>query len=224
MKSKELNELYKIRFARDQLKRKNEIWVVITTFLQKFIKDTDFVIDVGCGYGEFINNIRAGRKIAIDLNAESKSFIGKGTFFKLDAGLKDLKKLKYIRNQVDVVFTSNFLEHLPSKKHLDNFLVDIWDTLKPGGKYIILGPNIRYVPHMYWDYYDHHIPLSHLSLSEALRLKGFKIQLCVDRFLPFTINGRLPTHPFFVSIYLKNPWIWKILGKQFLIVAEKPNN
>ncbi|CAM8460855.1 AdoMet_MTases domain containing protein [Candidatus Methylopumilus universalis] len=224
MKSNELNELYKIRFARDQLKRKNDIWVVITTFLQKFIKDTDFVIDVGCGYGEFINNIRAGRKIAIDLNEDSKRFINKDIFFKSGISLKDLNKRQDIRNQVDIVFTSNFLEHLPSKKNLDCFLTDVFITLKPGGKYIVLGPNIRYVPHMYWDYYDHHIPLSHLSLCEALRLRGFKIQLCIDRFLPFTINGKLPTHPFLVSVYLNNPWAWKILGKQFFIVAEKPNN
>ena len=223
MKSNELNELYKIRFARNQLKRKNDIWVIITSFLQQFIKSTDFVIDVGCGYGEFINNISAGRKIAIDLNRESKRFINKGIFFKSGGGLKDLNKLKDIRSKVDIVFTSNFLEHLPSKKHLDDFLGEIFNSLKPGGKYIVIGPNIRYVPHMYWDYYDHHIPLSHLSLSEALRLRGFKIQLCIDRFLPFTINGKLPTHPFFVSIYLKNPWAWKILGKQFFIVAEKPN-
>ena len=84
-------------------------------------------------------------------------------------------------SKADIVFTSNFLEHLPSKKKLDSFLTDVFITLKPGGKYIILGPNIRYVPHMYWDYYDHHIPLSHLSLCEALRLRGFKIQLCIKR-------------------------------------------
>jgi hypothetical protein len=64
--------------------------------------------------------------------------------------------------------------------------------------------------------------LTHLSLSEALELKGFDIQICIDRFLPFTTQGALPTHPWLVWIYLKLPVAWKYFGKQFFIVAQKP--
>ncbi|MNN48056.1 hypothetical protein D3C81_1625100 [compost metagenome] len=95
-------------------------------------------------------------------------------------------------------------------------------TLNPGGHYLILGPNLRYVPGEYWDFYDHHLGLTHLSLAEALKLSGFQVTTIIDRFLPYTTQGKLPTHPALVQIYLKCPWAWPLLGKQFFLVAQKP--
>jgi SAM-dependent methyltransferase len=215
-----LSELYKIRFAAEQLPRKDAVWKMICNeFLQRFIKPSDTVVDVACGYGEFLNNISAARKIAVDLNQDARKFLDTGTeYYHCEAtGLGSV-----VAGGADAVFTSNFLEHLPDKKTLDAFLDQVLVALKPGGKYIILGPNLRYLPGQYWDFYDHHVGLTHLSLSEALRLKGFKIELCIDRFLPFTTQGALPTHPWLVWAYLKLPLAWKVLGKQFFIVAQKP--
>ena len=121
-----------------------------------------------------------------------------------------------------MIFTSNFLEHLPDKKVLDELLDQVMIALKPGGKFLILGPNLRYLPGEYWDFYDHHLGLTHLSLSEALQLRGFNIDQCIDRFLPYTTKGSLPTHPWLVALYLKIPLAWKFLGKQFFIVASRP--
>lgn len=220
MNSNELSELYKIRFAQEELSRKNAIWQVICQdFLQCYIKQSDTVVDVACGYGEFLNNISANKKIAVDLNADARKFLSKNVEFHL-CKATDLGSV--IEGKADAVFTSNFLEHLPDKSTLDIFLDQVIVALKPGGKYLILGPNLRYLPGQYWDFYDHHLGLTHLSLSEALKLKGFKIQLCIDRFLPFTTQGSLPTHPWLVKFYLKVPFAWKFLGKQFFIVAEKP--
>jgi hypothetical protein len=73
IKSNELSDLYKNRFSKAVLPRKNAIWKIIcTNFLQKYIDNDATVIDVACGYGEFLNNISAGRKIAIDLNPDAK--------------------------------------------------------------------------------------------------------------------------------------------------------
>lgn len=220
MNSNELSELYKIRFAQNQLPRKYAIWQVICRdFLQRFIKTSDTVVDVACGYGEFLNNISATKKIAVDLNADALKFLNSDIEFHQCEATK-LGSL--IAGGADVIFTSNFLEHLPDKRTLDVFLDQVMTALKPGGKYLILGPNLRYLPGQYWDFYDHHLGLTHLSLSEALQLKGFNIQVCIDRFLPFTTQGALPTHPGLVWAYLKMPFAWKIFGKQFFIVAQKP--
>jgi SAM-dependent methyltransferase len=127
-----------------------------------------------------------------------------------------------VSNYADVIFMSNFLEHLPDKKTLDELLDQCMIALKPGGKLIILGPNLRYLPGEYWDFYDHHLGLTHLSLSEALQLKGFIVKKCIDKFLPYTTQGSLPTHPLLVSAYLKFPFIWRLLGKQFFVVSNKP--
>lgn len=219
MESHKLAELYKIRFSDTQLPRKNAIWKVICDhFLNKFISESDTVVDVACGYGEFINNIKAARKIAIDLNPNTPNFLLDDIEFHALEATSIANELNGI---ADVVFTSNFLEHLPDKATLDRFLDQVHLTLKEQGKFVILGPNLRYLPGQYWDFYDHHLGLTHLSLSEALRLKGFDIVYCLDRFLPYTTKGALPTHPWLVWAYLKIPLAWRLLGKQFLIVAQK---
>jgi SAM-dependent methyltransferase len=220
MDGNNLSELYKIRFAQEQLPRKNAIWQVICKqFLQKLINSNATVVDIACGYGEFINNIQAKRKVAVDMNPDARSFLNPDVEFHQCSALQIDADLS---GSADIVFTSNFLEHLPDKKTLDLFLQQVKAVLKPGGKYIILGPNLRYLPGLYWDFYDHHLGLTHLSLVEALRLQGFNIKLCIDKFLPYTTQGSLPTHPWLVYLYLKVPMAWKILGQQFLIVASKP--
>jgi SAM-dependent methyltransferase len=216
----QLSNLYKIRFPEHILAAKNAIWAVICKqFFQKFIKKTDVVLDLACGYGEFINNIEAGKKIGVDLNTDTH------TFLKPDVEFHECNALSVstvVRDTADVVFTSNFLEHLPDKASLDMLLDQVMLTLKSGGRFLILGPNLRYLPGQYWDFYDHHLALTHLSLSEALKLKGFTVDVCIDRFLPYTTQGSLPTHPALVWLYLKVPFAWRLLGKQFFIVARKP--
>lgn len=215
----ELAALYRIRFEEDFLPRKRQIWQVLCRdFFQKFIPPDAVILDVACGYGEFINNIQAGTKIAVDINPDTKTHLSPEVeFHTLSAG--EVSAIG--RGRMDVVFTSNFLEHLPDKAALDTFLDQVFMLLKPGGHYLILGPNLRYLAGAYWDFYDHHLGLTHLSLSEALELKGFRIAQCIDKFLPYTTQGGLPTHPLLVKLYLKFPFIWKILGRQFFIVATK---
>ena len=66
--NKELADLYRIRFDKNFLPRKYEIWKVLCNdFFQRYINENDVVIDVACGYGEFINNIHSSNKIGIDL-------------------------------------------------------------------------------------------------------------------------------------------------------------
>lgn len=220
MESKELSDLYQIRFQNDELPRKNAIWQVICRdFLQQFVDPGSTVIDVACGYGEFLNNIQASRKIAVDLNPDAARHLGHDALFH-QSPATDVGRIG--AGSADIVFTSNFLEHLPDKPTLDRFLSAVLQALRPGGKYLILGPNLRYLPGKYWDFYDHHLGLTHLSLTEALKLRGFEIDRCIDRFLPYTTQGGLPTHPVLVKGYLKLPLIWPLLGKQFFIVARKP--
>jgi hypothetical protein len=72
----------------------------------------------------------------------------------------------------------------------------------------------------YWDFWDHYLPLTEQSLSELLKLRGFNVEQCLPKFLPYTMVNTRPLPLFFVNAYLQLPWIWKVLGKQFLIVAR----
>ena len=87
---------------------------------------------------------------------------------------------------------------------------------------MILGPNIRYAYKEYWDYYDHYLPLSHLSLVEGLLLAGYVPETVMDRFLPYTMNNYAkPTADWMIRMYLSVRIAWKLIGKQFFVVAQK---
>lgn len=217
----DLSALYDLRFAETGVEKRRAVWRQLCDhFFSKLIPPSATVLDVACGYGEFINNIRARKKYAIDLNEDSPSHLDPDvTFFRTPA--TDLSALP--RGEIDTAFTSNFLEHFRDKDQLDLFLRELYDVLLPGGRFIILGPNIRYAYREYWDYYDHYLPLSHLSLVEALELAGFRAEKVIDRFLPFTMKSKAPTAGFVIRAYLKLSFAWRFFGKQFLVVARKPS-
>jgi SAM-dependent methyltransferase len=216
----DIAEMYKDRFENTGLERRERVWKVLCKhFFDRRIPENATVLELACGYGEFINNIRAGRKLAVDVNPDSARHLKPNVaFFNIPAS-----ELATVGHEVaDVVFTSNFLEHLRDKKECDEVLAAVWNVLKSGGKFIAMGPNIRYAYREYWDFYDHYLPLSDLSLTEGLRLAGFRIEQNIPRFLPFTMNNGAPTHDILVRAYLALPMAWKVLGKQFLVTAIKP--
>jgi SAM-dependent methyltransferase len=100
-------------------------------------------------------------------------------------------------------------------------LSEVRRVLRPGGHLLILQPNIRYAGGAYWDFFDHHLPLTERSLVEALELVGLKPTEVRPRFLPLTSKSALPQHPFFVWLYLKISIAQRILGQQSWIVAVK---
>jgi len=219
---RDIAKLYTDRFERSGLERRIRVWKVLcNSFFSTLIPKNASVLELACGYGEFINNIPAASKLAVDINPDSAQYLASDVAFS-NMSATDLASLG--NDLVDIVFTSNFLEHLRDKAECDRVLAAVLDVLRPGGKFIILGPNIRYAHREYWDFYDHHLPLSHLSLAEGLRMAGFEIVKNIPRFLPYTMSGNAPTHKLLIEAYLALPIVWKVLGKQFLITAVKPMN
>ena len=218
MSSTEVQTIYGQRFAAN-LAYRQKVWQVLTAdFFQPIVGPSSAVLDLGCGYGEFINQIAAREKFGMDLNPDSAGRLAPGVrFFEQDCSqlwpLPD--------NTLDVVFTSNFFEHLPDKRALGLTLDQAHRCLKPGGRLIALGPNVKYLPGAYWDFWDHYLPLTETSLSEGLANRGFSIQRCIPKFLPYTMVKSREYPMFFLRLYLKLPLAWRILGKQFLIVATK---
>jgi len=212
--------LYKVRFSSDQKRKKEKVWQVLCqNYFQCYIKPTDTVLDIACGFGEFLNNIEAQRKFAIDINPESVDHLSSDIKFFLGSAAKlDM----FANNSIDFVFASNFFEHLPNKKIMVQVLFEIFRILKPNGSFMTMQPNIKYCANSYWDFFDHHTPLSHLSMIEALELTGFKIDIVHPRFIPFSTKSKIPSHPLLVKLYLKSPLAWKLMGKQFLVLSRKP--
>jgi ubiquinone/menaquinone biosynthesis C-methylase UbiE len=216
----DLAALYRFRFRESEREQKTMIWKVLCErYFQRVIGDGKVVVDLACGYGEFINNIRAARKYGVDLNPDAPKYLGPDVTFCLSRA----DKIDAIGDATaDVVFTSNFLEHLKTKDECDAVLAEVLRVLKPGGRCRVMGPNIRYLADKYWDFYDHYLPLSHLSLEEGLVQAGYEIESIVARFLPYTARSALPQHPLLIALYLRLPFAWRILGKQFLVIGRRP--
>ena len=156
----------------------------------------------------------------MDLNPETGNRAGPGVTILLQ-DCSDLWPLE--EGVLDTVFTSNFLEHLADKRAVRRTLDQAFRCLKPGGHFIALGPNIKYAQGAYWDFFDHYVELTEVSLAEALSICGFMIERQTGRFLPYTMaRGR--QHPMWMlRLYLALPPVWRLFGKQFLVIARKPN-
>lgn len=214
----ELQRIYKARFCGIEEYR-NQVWRILTAdFFSKWIKPDQSVLDLGCGYGEFINNVTAKSKFAMDLNPTAKERIAHDVkLFQQDCS----EPWPFIDNSLDSVFTSNFFEHLPTKASLQVTLLEAYRCLKPGGHLIAMGPNVRFLSGEYWDFFDHHLPLTERALTEALLMAGYGIEEAIAKFLPYSMSQGMRPPLWTLRIFLKTPIAWSIFGRQFLVVACK---
>jgi SAM-dependent methyltransferase len=216
----DLEAMYKNRFSDRELVSKRVLWaVLVKDFFQKYVPTDGTVVDLGAGNCEFINQVRARHRIAVDLNPASAAFAQPGvTVFTTRADRMDT----VADESVDTVFTSNFFEHLPTKADLGTTLAECRRVTRPGGLIVVLMPNIRYLSGRYWDYLDHHLPLTHLSLAEALELAGYEVVEQRGRFLPYTVkDAKFEVRPWMVRLYLRVPLAWRLLGRQMLVVGRR---
>ncbi len=215
----ELTSIYAKRFS-PTADYRDRVWTVLAPWLARFFPaPCKRILDLGCGYGEWVNHLSADERHAMDLNPASRGRLAPGVVFhEQDCS----QPWPVPAGSLDAVVTSNFFEHLPDKAALRDTLRHAHAALRPGGRLIAIGPNIRHLHGRYWDFIDHHVALSDASISEALRIAGFEIRLSRPKFMPYSIVGG-PRYPLaLVRLYLAMPPIWAVFGRQFLVVAEKP--
>ena len=204
--------MYRRRFGKDVGFRQKMYQVLCADFFQKYIPEDATVLEIGAGYCELINNIRAMKKIALDLNPDIKKFAGDD----VEAVIASSTDMKLIKNEsIDAVFANNFFEHL-SKEDIVKTIREVNRVLKRGGKFIILQPNIRFCFKDYWMFFDHITPLDDRSLSEILEINGFKVVECKPKFLPYTTKSKLPKSIFLLKLYLH-----QLLLQPFILRTKK---
>jgi SAM-dependent methyltransferase len=187
-------------------------------FFQRYIPDRSVVLELGAGYCEFINHIQAKKKIAVDINPDTSRYADQNVQVLISSSdhIQDLED-----GTVDIIFASNFLEHLERKSILAT-IREAHRILSPGGKLIILQPNVRFCYRDYWMFFDHITPIDDRALIEVLETNGMEISEVITRFLPFTTKGNLPRSIFLLKLYLFLRPAWLLFGKQSLIVSLKP--
>lgn len=214
-----LKEVYGLRFDAADEAGKESIWSELCKYLQRYVKPGARVVDVACDVGYFIRNIKAGERWATDIR-DVKAALPADVRFVNSDGL-DLAKVMP-NDYFDLVFFSNYLEHLPSTEAVLQQLRVAFALLQAGGRLLIMQPNIRLIGGAYWDFIDHQTALTERSLAEASRMAGFQTRQVITRFMPYTTKSRFPQHPLLVRAYLNFPPAWLLIGKQTLYLGEKP--
>jgi SAM-dependent methyltransferase len=214
----ELHNIYRARFG-PRTEQRRVLWeTLVADYFQQFIAPEDTVLDLAAGYCEFINAVACDTRIAVDLNPTVEEMAGPGVV--VHHCPSDQLPVE-LDGQVDVVWVSNFFEHLADSSQLLGTLSGIHRVLRPGGRLLVLQPNIRLTREAYWDFVDHSLPITEKSLAEALQLTGFEIDLMKVRFLPYTTESRLPISPPLIRLYLRLPPAQFLLGKQTFVVAHR---
>jgi SAM-dependent methyltransferase len=192
--------------------RRELLWATLCkSYFQKLISPDACVLEIGAGYGHFINNIHCKRRIALDSWPGMLEYLKPG----IEGIVSSATDLTGVENgSVNFVFASNLFEHL-TQAELAVTLKQLHEKLKPGGTLNILQPNFRFAYKEYFDDYTHVTIYSDRSLVDFLVANGFRVLECHPRFLPLTIKSRFPVFPFLIRAYLHLPV--KPLGKQMLI-------
>ena len=193
------------------------VWKAIADHLAPFISPSAEVLDIGAGYCDWINNVRAVRRVAVDVWPELPRFAGDGVHalvLDVSTGLPSLGPQSF-----DVVLASNLLEHFDPDVVL-SVAADVFALLRPGGRLIAIQPNFAFAWRHYFDDYTHRSVFTHVSLPAMLRSRGFVIEQVRPRFLPYTMRAaRVPIRRWLVRAYLQSPV--KPMAGQMLVVARK---
>ena len=214
-----IEAVYRARFDDRARRGKMAVWAEIVRYLRPFIAADLPVLDIACDAGYFIRHVEATERWATDIR-DVRSLLPDDVRFVCADGLALGKVMP--AGHFGTAFMSNYLEHLPSSQAVIDQLLVVRDLLRPGGRVVILQPNIRLTGGAYWDFIDHHVALTERSLVEAGELAGLRTVQVVTRFLPFTTKGRLPQNARLVRLYLAFPPAQWLLGKQTLYIAERP--
>ena len=195
--------------------RRDIVWRVLWEHhFRALVRDDDCVLDLGCGYGSFINQVVARRRIALDSWEDFPAHLAPG----IEAVVAPVTELGFLPDGgVDFAFASNLFEHIPQSEFA-RVLDSLRGKLSARGTLTILQPNYRYAYREYFDDYTHVAVYSHTSLADFLIAHGYEILSVAPRFLPLTVKSRLPVSPWLIRAWLASPL--KPLGKQMLIRAK----
>jgi hypothetical protein len=102
------DQYFQTRFTVDP--RREILWrTLVRHYFQPLISPQDCVLELGAGYGNFINNVSAARRIAQDQWPDFPKHLQAG----IESHVGEISDLSFLDdNSVDFVFASNVFEHI----------------------------------------------------------------------------------------------------------------
>ena len=195
------------------------------------------VLDVGCGIGQCLYWLdkRGFKAVGVDGSVEQleqarKILADEGRLEHADA----FEFLKDNTNKFEAVIANDLIEHFTRTEALD-FSDAVYNTLKPGGIFIVKVPNaICPSAGHFFDNITHERPYTDISIKQLLRVAGFE-EMNVFSFEHPPFRNVLSMAAWLVrritwSLYRARLFIHdfspgtKVVGKQLYAIAKKPEN
>lgn len=192
------------------------VWIEIAHYLSGFIPEGASVLELGAGYCDWINHVRAPERVATDQWEGIERYASPGVKSVVGDVRDSLRS--FGPKRFDVILASNFFEHF-THDELEPLLDCVRERLREDGRLIAIQPNFRYAYRRYFDDYTHRAVFTDLSFQAFLRAKGFCILHAEPRFLPLTMKSRLPKWGWLVRAYLR--LLVRPLAGQMLVVAQR---
>lgn len=203
---------FETRLAKDENREK--VWVHLANHFARWIDPEADVLELGAGWCDFSNHIKARRVVAMDLDAT----VAQAAADHVEAEVGDCTDLsRFADNSFDVVFASNLVEHL-ERDQSNRLLDEARRVLRPGGRLMLMQPNFRLNPGRYFDDFTHVAIYTDQSLSDYIVSRGYRIEEMFAKFLPLTMKSSGSNLTFLVPWYLRAPI--KPLAGQMLVVAN----
>ncbi len=197
--------------------RRARVWQVVARHLASHVAPDAHVLELGAGYCDWINNVPASRRVAVDVWPELPAHTAPGVepmVLDISNGLHSLGDASF-----DVVLASNLLEHF-APDSAAAVVREVARLLRPAGRFILIQPNFRFAWRRYFDDYTHRSIFTDVSLPALLRAQGFSIIDVKPRFVPYSMQGvRIPIARWLVKAYLMSPF--KPAAGQMLVIAQK---
>jgi SAM-dependent methyltransferase len=201
--------------AYPQLPSRRAVWREIVRYVQRDAPEVETLVELGPGYGDFIDQFPAKRKIAFDLNPEMRAFVDES----VELRVEDAQAIASLpAASVDLVFASNFLEHLEGDE-VDRLLESVQGVLRPGGRLMLIQPNHLRCGEHYFDDPTHVTIFDDRNIGFWLERAGLRTLRIDPGLLPFSMKSRVPKWPLLVRLYLNVPV--RPLSAQMYVVAER---
>ena len=208
---KQASEYFEARFTPDPARA--GVWREIARYVERDIADKTSLLEVGCGYGDFIKQVRVAKRLAVDLNGDVQQWLPDDVGFHQG----DCTDLSFLAGgSVANVFASNLLEHLDGQQ-LDCLMSEIKRVLTPQGRLLLIQPNYRLCSANYFDDYTHVSVFSDVGLRGFLASHGLRVRKCIPGLLPFSMKSAVPKYPLLVRLYLRSPI--RPLARQMYVVS-----